>query len=72
VLIVTTWKTYALMQDDGNFVLYDGLTSAYWATNTNGNVGAYLLLQGDGNLVVLSAANPPIIIFAATQNSLSC
>jgi hypothetical protein len=49
----------ALMQQDGNFVLYDGnfnsgggLGTPVWASNTSGNPGAYLGVQNDGNLVV--------------------
>jgi hypothetical protein len=44
---------YALMQGDGNFVLYYGY-SAIWATNTHDNPDAYLKMQDDGNLVVYS------------------
>ena len=39
------------MQADGNAVSYDGKYVASWATGTNGNSGAYLKLQTDGNLV---------------------
>jgi hypothetical protein len=40
-----------LMQTDGNLVLYDHGT-AIWSTNTQGNPGSSLVMQGDGNLVV--------------------
>lgn len=51
----------AAMQGDGNFVLYnDSLTSAKWATNTNGNPGAYLNMQNDGNIVIYSASDSPL------------
>jgi hypothetical protein len=40
-----------LMQTDGNLVLYDHGT-AIWSTNTLGNPGSSLVMQGDGNLVV--------------------
>ncbi len=43
------------MQTDGNFVFYAG-GRAIWSTNTNGNPGARLAFQTDGNLVVYSAA----------------
>ncbi|MGF1429855.1 trypsin-like serine protease [Kitasatospora sp. LaBMicrA B282] len=49
---------FALMQPDGNFVVYaaDGNattgTGALWASGTYFNNGAYLQLQDDGNLVV--------------------
>ena len=43
----------ALMQSDGNFVVYgDG---DIFATNTDGHIGAFLCIQNDGNLVVYSA-----------------
>ncbi len=59
-----TWQSYtfgtnaqlAIMQGDGNFVLYDGLAAqAFWWTGSNGYPGAYLVMQDDGNLVVYSA-----------------
>ncbi len=48
----------AWMQEDGNFVLYSTTAPSagnhLWASNTggNGNSGAYLAIQNDGNLVV--------------------
>lgn len=48
----------AQMQHDGNFVIYDladGFPQPVWATNTDGNPGAYLNVQGDGNMVIYSA-----------------
>ena len=42
----------ALMQTDGNFVLYDATGTALWWTGTEGNAGARLSVQDDGNLVV--------------------
>ena len=52
------------MQSDGNFVIY-GPNGALWATNTSGNPGAYLVVQGDGNLVVYK----PVPIWATNTNS---
>ncbi|MGC4081273.1 MAG: hypothetical protein QM736_03945 [Vicinamibacterales bacterium] len=61
VLTVDGWATlwssgigapgWAIMQDDGNFVLYrdDGLT---WSTGTQGHDGAHLELKMEGELVV--------------------
>jgi hypothetical protein len=44
--------TLAVMQTDGNFVVYDGHDKALWASGTNGNSGSTLAVQDDGNLVV--------------------
>ncbi len=49
------------MQSDGNLVVYQmtvGSTAkkAIWASNTNGNPGAYARMQDDGNLVVYSTS----------------
>ena len=49
-----------IMQEDGNFVVYDmeqNPPAPLWATNTHGNPGAYLSVQGDGNLVIYSASD---------------
>ncbi|MCA2603281.1 MAG: FG-GAP repeat protein, partial [Microcystis sp. M29BS1] len=51
------YATYyqAVMQSDGNFVLYEwaGLSPlSYWSTNTSGNQGAYLALGEDGGLYI--------------------
>ncbi|MEX1140719.1 MAG: peptidoglycan DD-metalloendopeptidase family protein, partial [Thermoleophilaceae bacterium] len=43
----------AVMQGDGNFVVYDGST-ALWSSRTNGHPGSRVVMQGDGNLVVYS------------------
>ena len=45
----------ALMQNDGNFVVYDAGGVALWSTGTVGNPGARLAIQDDGNLVVYRA-----------------
>jgi hypothetical protein len=49
----------ALMQGDGNLVVYRGFepdsANAVWSTNTWGHPGAYLAIQNDGNLVVYTA-----------------
>jgi hypothetical protein len=46
------------MQDDGNFVLYDQDNAPVWASNTDGNPGAYLAVQDDGNVVVYQNGSP--------------
>ena len=44
-------STYAVMQTDGNFVLYSSV-KAIWHSNTANKPGAILSLGDDGNLVV--------------------
>ena len=46
----------AIMQRDGNFVVYAG-SRVLWHSRTAGNPGARLAMQRDGNLVIYSAAN---------------
>jgi len=48
-----------IMQQDGNLVLYHG-GNAKWSTGTNGNPGAYFIIQNDGNAVVYSKHNKPL------------
>src|SRR5437588_9031256 len=54
----------AIMQGDGNFVLYKG-DKPLWASNTVRSNGDYFaIMQGDGNLVVYSGTlqkmGPPL------------
>ncbi len=42
----------AVMQTDGNFVIYNTNGKALWNTGTQGHPGSKLSLQGDGNLVI--------------------
>jgi hypothetical protein len=51
-----------IMQTDGNFVLYgpnnaNGSTNPLWASNTQGNAGAVLNVQNDGNVVIAGKNN---------------
>lgn len=50
----------AIMQMDGNFVIYDSAGNPIWASGTPNNPGAYLAVQNDGNVVVYSASNQPL------------
>ncbi len=45
----------ALMQGDGNFVVYDAAGAALWNSGTGGNPGAYLWVRDDGGLEVFRA-----------------
>ena len=43
------------MQGDGNLVVYSG-SSPQWASNSDGNPGAYLVVADDGTIAILSTA----------------
>lgn len=47
------------MQTDGNLVLYTN-GKATFNSRTQGNPGAYVVMQNDGNVVVYSSANKPL------------
>ena len=49
----------ALMQLDGNFVIYGPDRVPLWSTATSGP-GNYMVLQNDGNLVVYSPHGQPL------------
>lgn len=57
---------YAVMQNDGNFVLYSTMHwiphNAAWASGTNGKgaPGRRIIMQSDGNLVIYDSYNSPI------------
>jgi cytochrome c peroxidase len=49
------------LQGDGNLVLRDQATgSALWSSKTNGQNGSKLVMQGDGNLVLYTAASTAV------------
>jgi Phosphate-induced protein 1 conserved region len=50
----------AVMQNDGNFVLYDVNQRPLFASNTWGRPGSALALQNDGNLVVYDTSGRPL------------
>jgi RHS repeat-associated protein len=47
---------YAIMQGDGNLVVYDASGDSLWASNTSGNPDSYLTLTDSGFLIVTSAS----------------
>jgi hypothetical protein len=56
-------KFYAIMQGDGNFVVYRGTRDdpqgLLWHTNKYGDPGKFFaIMQGDGNFVVYKGASP--------------
>ena len=46
----------AIMQGDGNFVIYSTAGSPIWSSGTAGNNGASLTVQNDGNVVIYSSS----------------
>ncbi len=42
--------SYALMQTDGNLVLYNNQQLIIWSSNTAGNPGAYLVIENNGKM----------------------
>ena len=47
---------HALLQGDGNLVVYTNTSQPLWATNSDGNPAAYLVLADDGTVAILSTA----------------
>ncbi len=45
-------SSYATMQQDGNFVVYNSANSAVWSTGTSGTNAQSIFMQDDGNLVL--------------------
>jgi GH25 family lysozyme M1 (1,4-beta-N-acetylmuramidase) len=64
----STGSIQAIMQTDGNFVVYIG-GKAKFSTRTYGNPGAYLTFQGDGNLIVYSKAGKALWVAAGTYHT---
>lgn len=54
----TYWASagQAVMQGDGNFVIYDANGGYVWDSGTAGNNGAYLVVHSDGDLLIYSAS----------------
>ena len=55
---------YAIMQSDGNFVIYVNgpkpMSGPIWASNTNGKGGVRVVMQDDRNIVIYNTVNAPI------------
>ena len=54
---------FAIMQGDGNFVLYHGSDPsnqgpAFWASNTYGQGQCFAIMQSDGNFVLYKGSDP--------------
>jgi murein DD-endopeptidase MepM/ murein hydrolase activator NlpD len=61
---------WAVMQTDGNLVVYDSAHRALWSSETAGHAGAYLAVQRDSNLVVYSPASQPLWASGLSNNEL--
>jgi len=48
----------AIVQADGNFVVYAPGDKPIWASNTGAQGHIHLVMQGDGNLVLYNPYNP--------------
>lgn len=59
------WR--AVMQNDGNFVIYDTTNAAKWQSGSSGHNGAVAVMQWDGNLVVY-APGGVAVWSSGTQN----
>ncbi|GAA1968070.1 hypothetical protein GCM10009738_50500 [Kitasatospora viridis] len=51
---------YAVMQRDGNLVVYTAAGPPLWGSGTNGQPGNSLTVQDDGNVVVRQASGTPV------------
>jgi hypothetical protein len=64
--------SYAIMQSDGNFVVYTPQGTPIFATGTSGNPGAYLSLQNDGNLVIYNPSGQQALWASNTVRGPAC
>jgi hypothetical protein len=54
-----SWQPFAILQADGNFVIYSYNDKPIWASNTHrrGRSPQRVVMQNDGNLVILDSDN---------------
>jgi hypothetical protein len=62
----------AIMQSDGNFVVYGPGFHVLWTNAKNGTSGGHLVLQGDGNIVEYSSNGTAVWATNTSGHSLSC
>jgi hypothetical protein len=58
---------FVVMQDDGNFVLYDASDSALYASGTHQHPGAWLVLHNNGALIIYDANGSVLHVIYAGQ-----
>jgi hypothetical protein len=56
-LVSADGRYHALMQDDGNLVVYAPGYRVLWNSQTGNNSGAYIAVQSDGNFVIYASNN---------------
>ena len=57
-IVSSNKKWEAILQTDGNFVVYKNGKTPVWASGTHGHNPAFLIMQSDGNLVVYKGTGP--------------
>ena len=65
---LATGANQAVMQSDGNFVLYNSQNRALFQTRTAGRPGSRLVMQTDGNAVIYSTSNQPVYSTVTSGN----
>ena len=48
-------NNYAVMQYDGNLVLFDGNDNPYWTSGLAAHYDGYVYMQGNGNLAYMTS-----------------
>lgn len=59
----------AVLQGDGNLVIYNGSNQPLWASGTSGNPGSSLAVQDDGNVVIYRSNHTPSWATNTIQNA---
>jgi hypothetical protein len=62
--------SFAVLQSDGNFVLYTAADKPLWQSHTAKTAGSRVQMQNDGNLVIYSATDKAT--WASHSNYCSC
>ena len=60
----------AVLQNDGNFVVYDGNNIPVRATGTKGKIPSYLQMESDGNLVLYGTDGNCVVILWSIRNQM--
>lgn len=59
----------AVLQGDGNLVIYNSANQPLWASGTSGNPGSTLAMQDDGNVVIYRSNHTPSWATNTIQNA---